>query len=96
MKISRENVLNVAELARLELDEDLTDKLADQIGDILNYVDTLEKVDTEGVPPTNHALALFNAFREDVVKESPGTDDALANAPSREDGCFVVPKIVGG
>lgn len=95
MKISRELVLNVAELARLELDESLTDKLAEQIGDILNYVDTLEKVDTEGVPPTNHALALSNAFREDVVAESPGTAKALSNAPSREDGCFVVPKIIG-
>lgn len=95
MKISREEIMNVAKLARLSLDETLTAKLADQIGDILNYVDTLEKVDTDGVEPTNHALSLTNAFREDVVKESPGTDAAMANAPVAEDGCFVVPKIVG-
>ena len=95
MKISREEIVNVAKLARLTLDESLTAKLADQIGDILNYVDTLEKVNTDGVAPTNHALSLSNAFREDVVIPSPGTDAALANAPAKEDGCFVVPKIVG-
>lgn len=95
MKITREEIVNVAKLARLTLDESLTAKLADQIGDILNYVDTLEKVDTDGVEPTNHALSLSNAFREDVVIPSPGTEDALANAPVKEDGCFVVPKIVG-
>lgn len=95
MKISREEVLKVAELARLELDDGLTTKLVDQIGNILNYVDTLEKVDTTGVPPTNHALSLSNAFREDVVIPSPGTDMAIANAPLHENGCFVVPKIVG-
>ncbi|MBU1170298.1 MAG: Asp-tRNA(Asn)/Glu-tRNA(Gln) amidotransferase subunit GatC [Proteobacteria bacterium] len=95
MKISAKEVQNVAELARLELDEALTAKLADQIGSILNYVDTLKKVDTTGVPPTNHALSLSNAFREDVVVPSPGTDKALANAPLKENGCFVVPKIVG-
>lgn len=95
MSISREDIMNVAELARLSLDDALVDKLVDQIGDILNYVDTLEKVDTQGIPPTNHALSLTNAFRDDVVKDSPGTEAALANAPVKEDGCFVVPKIVG-
>lgn len=95
MGISRDEVLKVAELARLELDEALTDKLAEQIGNILNYVDTLGKVDTDGVPPTNHALSLANAFREDEVIASPGTEMALANAPVHENGCFVVPKIVG-
>lgn len=95
MALSRDDIINVADLARLSLPDSLVDKLVDQIGDILNYVDTLEKVDTEGVPPTNHALSLTNAFREDVVKPSPGTEAALANAPVKEDGCFVVPKIVG-
>ena len=95
MKISGEDVMNVAELARLDIDDTLRDKLADQIGDILTYVETLEQADTKGVEPTNHALSLSNAFREDVVKESPGTESALANAPLKENGCFVVPKIVG-
>lgn len=95
MSITREDVRKVADLARLELDDALTDRLADQIGTILNYVDTLGQVNTDGVPPTHHALSLSNAFRDDVVIPSPGTDSALSNAPVHENGCFVVPKIVG-
>jgi aspartyl-tRNA(Asn)/glutamyl-tRNA(Gln) amidotransferase subunit C len=95
MKISPQDVMKVAELARLDIDDPLRDKLAGQIADILTYVDTLEKADTTGVEPTNHALSLSNAFREDTVHDSPGTENALANAPIKENGCFVVPKIVG-
>jgi aspartyl-tRNA(Asn)/glutamyl-tRNA(Gln) amidotransferase subunit C len=97
MKISAEDVMKVADLARLTIDDDLRDKLAVQIGDILTYVDTLEKVDTKGIEPTNHALSLFNAFREDEVRErqGAGTENAVANAPVKEAGCFVVPKVVG-
>ncbi len=95
MKISKEEVLNVAKLARLELDESLADKLSIQVGSILEYIETLNTVDTTDVPPTTHAISLTNAFREDIVKEQPGTEKAIANAPESEDGCFVVPKIVG-
>ncbi len=97
MKISGEDVTKVADLARLTIDNELRDKLSAQIGNILSYVDTLEKVDTRDVVPTTHALSLFNAFREDEVKprQGSGTDQALANAPMKEDGCFVVPKIIG-
>ena len=95
MKISKEEIINVAKLARLELDDALVDKLTGQVGNILEYIDTLEELDTEGVPPTTHAISLTNAFREDIEKEHPGTKQAIANAPEEEDGCFVVPKIVG-
>ncbi|HSV92839.1 MAG TPA: Asp-tRNA(Asn)/Glu-tRNA(Gln) amidotransferase subunit GatC [Desulfobacterales bacterium] len=95
MKITRDEVLYVARLARLEVEEAATDKLAAQIGSILDYVDQLNQVDTAGVPPTSHALALTNAFREDTVRQHIGRDAALANAPAQEEGCFLVPKIVG-
>ncbi len=95
MKISKKEIINVAKLARLELDDALVDKLTGQVGNILEYIDTLSELDTEGVQPTTHAISLTNAFREDVEKEHPGTEKALANAPEKEDGCFVVPKIVG-
>ncbi len=97
MTISTDDVMKEADLARLTIDDDLRDRLAVQIGNILNYVDTLEKADTLGVEPTTHALALFNAFREDAVKDrqGSGTEKALSNAPASEDGCFAVPKIVG-
>ena len=95
MKITRDEVLYVARLARLEVEEAATDKLAGQIGSILDYVDQLKQVDTAGVAPTSHALALTNAFREDAVRPHIDRDLALANAPAQEEGCFLVPKIVG-
>lgn len=94
MKITREEVLHVADLARLDVDEAQLDKFAEQIGTILAYVDTLKSVDTKGVTPTSHAISMTNAFREDEERESFDRDSALANAPEKEDGNFMVPKVV--
>lgn len=95
MKITKEEVLYVANLARLNVDDESVEKLAAQIGEILSYVDTLEKVDTRGVEPTTHAIDLTNALRDDVVHTHPGAEATLANAPDKEDEMFVVPKVVG-
>lgn len=94
MKISKEEVQHVARLARLDLDEAAIEKFSGQIGDILDYVDALNRVDTDGVAPTSHAISLTNAFREDEVKAHLSREKALANAPEQEDGTFVVPKII--
>jgi len=96
MRISKEEVLHVANLARLEMEEAAIGKLADQISKVLTYVDTLKQIDTTGVTPTTHAISLSNVFREDVEKTPIGTDAAQANAPAKEDGFFIVPKVVGG
>jgi aspartyl-tRNA(Asn)/glutamyl-tRNA(Gln) amidotransferase subunit C len=95
MKITKEEILHVAHLARLELDDAAIDKFADQIGTVLEYVDQLKTVDTEGVKPTSHAISLTNAFREDELREHLQTEKVLANAPQRVDGSFVVPKVIG-
>jgi aspartyl-tRNA(Asn)/glutamyl-tRNA(Gln) amidotransferase subunit C len=95
MTISKKDVMYVANLARLTLDDASIDTFADQLGNILDYVDSLGQVDTTGVEPTNHAIFLSNAFREDEPKPHPGTDSALENAPEKESGQFVVPKIIG-
>ena len=95
MKITRDDVLYVADLARLELDEASIDAFAEQIANILDYVDMLNRVDTAGVSPTSHAISLTNAFRDDEHKEHLDRDLALANAPEKEDGNFIVPKVVG-
>ena len=94
MKISKEEVQHVATLARLDLDEAAMDKFAGQIGEILDYVDTLNQVDTKGVAPTSHAISLTNAFRDDEVGKPLPRENALANAPDQEDGAFVVPKVI--
>jgi aspartyl-tRNA(Asn)/glutamyl-tRNA(Gln) amidotransferase subunit C len=95
VKITKAEILHVAHLARLELDEAAIARFADQIGTVLAHVDQLQRVDTEGVPPTSHAISLTNAFREDEPHAHLDRDAALANAPEQEDGSFVVPKVVG-
>jgi aspartyl-tRNA(Asn)/glutamyl-tRNA(Gln) amidotransferase subunit C len=95
MKITKEEVIHVAKLARLDVDEALVDKFAKQIGMILEYVDALNQVDTEGVASTSHAISLTNAFRQDNERDIFDKASALANAPETEDGSFVVPKVIG-
>lgn len=95
MKITKEEVVHVAKLARLNLDEEDIELYTKQLGDILTYMDTLNRVDTKGVHPTSHAIFINNAFREDEVRTSIPVERALANAPQSEDGSFVVPKVIG-
>ncbi len=94
MKITKEEVLHVANLARLDVDKVLIDKFARQIGTVLEYVDKLKAVDTRDVTPTSHAISLTNAFREDDERQSFDSDSALSNAPEKEDGNFIVPKVI--
>ena len=94
MKITAEEVLHVAKLARLEIDTDSIDQMADQLANILTYVEKLGEVNTENVSPTSHAISLTNAFREDEVRNSLPRKEALENAPAKEDGGFIVPKVI--
>ena len=95
MKITKEEVMYVAHLARLDLDEEFIGKFAGQIDEILGYIEKLNRVETRDIKPTSHAISLTNAFREDEEKEHIDRELALANAPEKEDGLFVVPKVVG-
>lgn len=94
MKISPEQVGQIAKLARLELDEDKLERFADQFENILNYVDTLEELDTTGVKPlfspANHGTVL----REDKTVKRVQRSDILSNAPESDGQFIVVPKIV--
>ncbi|OQX23183.1 MAG: asparaginyl/glutamyl-tRNA amidotransferase subunit C [Desulfobacteraceae bacterium IS3] len=94
MKITKQEVIHVANLARLDLDEASIEKFVGQIGTILEYVDKLNQVDTKGIKPTSHAIFLSNAFREDEEKQHLERDLSLANAPEQEDGNFIVPKVI--
>jgi aspartyl-tRNA(Asn)/glutamyl-tRNA(Gln) amidotransferase subunit C len=95
MKITKEEVLYVAHLARLDLDEESIEKFAGQIDEILGYIEKLNQVETRDIKPTSHVISLTNAFRDDEEKEHIDRELALANAPEKEDGMFVVPKVVG-
>ena len=93
--ISRKQIVHVAKLARLHLDDAAVALYTKQLGDILTYMDTLNRLDTKGVPPTSHAIFINNVFRDDDVKPSISVERALTNAPESEQGSFVVPKVVG-
>ena len=94
MKITKEEINHVAHLARLEMPAEAVGKFADQIGQILEYVDTLNAIDTTGIAATSHATDLTNAFREDTVHAHIKPEDALANAPEKENGNFIVPRVI--
>jgi aspartyl-tRNA(Asn)/glutamyl-tRNA(Gln) amidotransferase subunit C len=94
MKITRHEVERVAVLARLALTDAELDAMTGQMNQVLDYVDTLNSLDTDNIVPTAHAVPVENAFRDDVVRPSIGLEKALQNAPDAENGCFRVPKII--
>lgn len=94
MKITKDEVLHVATLARLKVAGSDVDRFAGQLGNILSYVETLNRIDTTGIPPTTHAVDVKNAFRNDTPGTHLDQSAALANAPEAEDGFFVVPKVI--
>ena len=94
MKISKEDVLNTAELAKLEFDDETLSKLTRQLGDILVHIGELAELDTENVEPTSHVLKLSIPFRKDEVNQVITTEQALSNAPSQENSFFTVPKVI--
>ena len=91
MAISREDVLHVARLARLEIPEDQIEHVQAELGAILEAVGKVSELDLEGVEPTSHPFDLVNVWGEDEPRDSLSNDDALANAPDREAGFFRVP-----
>ncbi len=92
--IKKSDVEHVALLARLELSEEEKELYTKQLSDILEHAQTLNKLDTENVPPTAHVLPLKNVFREDEVGDHLDPEKALSNAPDKEESFFRVPKIV--
>ena len=95
MTISREEVRHVARLARLDLADEVLDTMAEQLGGILDYMNTLNRIDTEGVAPTAHAVSLQTPLRADERRTHLDRDAALANAPERDEDSFLVPKVIG-
>jgi aspartyl-tRNA(Asn)/glutamyl-tRNA(Gln) amidotransferase subunit C len=91
MAITRDEVLHVARLARLELTDDEIDRFTDQLNAILEAVAKVSELDLSDVEPTAHPLDLVNVWAEDEPRPSLAVDEALANAPDRHDGFFKVP-----
>ncbi|MFO7906285.1 MAG: Asp-tRNA(Asn)/Glu-tRNA(Gln) amidotransferase subunit GatC [Planctomycetota bacterium] len=92
--IDRRQVRAVAKLARLELDESEVTEFTGQLQTIIEYVEKMQRVNTEGVEPLAHCLPITNRFRHDEVKDSLAPDEALENAPARDGDYFKVPRML--
>jgi aspartyl-tRNA(Asn)/glutamyl-tRNA(Gln) amidotransferase subunit C len=95
MAVSIEEVKHIAQLAKLKFtDEELQD-FTHSFNDILQYMEMLNRVDTVNVPPLSHPVEMTNVFRDDVLKQSVTTEEALKNAPDSDEEFFKVPKVIG-
>ncbi len=95
MSLSADEVRKVADLARLELSETDVEEMAKQLSAIVDYVNQLQQVNTDGVEPLAHALDLHDVFRDDVPGQPLSEDEALANAPKRKGSFYGVPAVFG-
>ena len=89
--IDRDQVLHVAKLARLRLDDDEVDRMAGELSKILEHVETMNELDLEGVEPTSHVVDLTNVLREDVPRDGLDRQTALEQAPDAASSGFRVP-----
>jgi aspartyl-tRNA(Asn)/glutamyl-tRNA(Gln) amidotransferase subunit C len=94
MKLSREEVLHIARLARVALTDEEITRMSEQLSDLLEHFEVLQKVDTSGVPPTAQSIDLQSVMRADEVIPSLPPDDILANAPRREEDYFRVRPVL--
>ena len=90
--ISDETIEYVGILAKLELSAEEKEQAKKDMANMLDYIDTLNELDTRGVEPTSHVFPINNVFREDVVTNGDDRVEILANAPEAKEGAFVVPK----
>lgn len=90
--ISDETIEYVGILAKLELSEDEKEQAKKDMGRMLDYIDKLGELDTEGVEPMSHVFPVQNIFREDVVTNADTREQLLSNAPEQKDGMFAVPR----
>ena len=93
-RINSDEVKKVAQLARLELNESEINQHAGQLEKILDYINQLEKINTDNVPCTTRAIEVINIFRKDEKKDYENSQDLLDLAPARENKYFKVPKII--
>ncbi|HEY4611366.1 MAG TPA: Asp-tRNA(Asn)/Glu-tRNA(Gln) amidotransferase subunit GatC [Bacteroidota bacterium] len=95
MPVTIKDVEHIAKLARLEFTQDEKEKFTRQFNDILAYMEKLNGLDTSNVKPLSHVIELSNVFREDEVKPGLPPEQALKNAPAKNEKFFKVPKVIG-
>lgn len=93
-KISNETIEYVGILAKLELSEEEKKQTKADMENMLDYIDMMNELDTEGVEPMSHVFPMHNVFREDIVINGDDREALLSNAPEQKEGSFKVPKTV--
>lgn len=93
-KITIDEVKHISDLSKLELSKAELDAMCGHLQKMLDYFETLDRVDTSNVPPTAHILGEVNVLRDDVVAPSMPNAELIANAPEAEDGAYIVPRVV--
>jgi aspartyl-tRNA(Asn)/glutamyl-tRNA(Gln) amidotransferase subunit C len=93
--VTLKDVEHIAELARLKFSGEELGDFTHQLNEILKYVEKLDELDTENVEPLSHPIEGNNAFREDKLRPSISREEALKNAPDKDDEFFKVPKVIG-
>ena len=93
-KISDETIEYVGILAKLELSDEEKEKAKEEMGKMLEYIEILNELDTQGIEPMSHVFPVTNVFREDIVTNGDDREAVLSNAPEKKDGSFEVPKTV--
>lgn len=93
-KITLQEIKKVADLARLDINDDELSEISIQLAGILEYIDKLNEVDTTDIVPTFHTIDLKNVFRKDAVKKSLPLEQVLNNSPQNDGETFIVPRII--
>lgn len=93
-KITDETIEYVGILAKLELSGEEKEQAKKDMTNMLDYIDTLNALDTDGVEPMSHVFPVNNVFRDDVITNGDDKENILSNAPAKKDGTFMVPKTV--
>ena len=94
MAVTINDVEHIAQLAKLSFSDEEKAKFTEQFNEILSFMEKLNELDTSNVEPLSQVIELHNVLREDVVKPSLPTEEALKNAPSKTDRFFKVPKVI--
>ena len=94
MSVSSEQVRHIAKLARIAMSEEELARLVPELNNILDWVEQLGEVDTDGVEPLTAVIDQKLRLRDDVVNDGDVRDDVLANAPEAQHGFFAVPKVI--
>ncbi len=94
MAVTKNDVEHIAKLAKLEIKDDEINEFTSQLNQMIEYVDKLNELDTDKVKPLSHPVEGENVFREDILKESIPTENALKNSASKTDKYFKVPKVI--